>query len=169
MLVTARDPSDLDRLTRESRKARVAEQRDRFRVALLAIGGQETEAIMEKLGRSRGFVQRWAYAYRDGGIDALAVKKRGGKKPRMTRQEEGRFADRIRAGPTEADGVCTLRGKDAQRILQEELGMKFSLGGAIDLLHRLGFSYLRPRPRHKKNDPEAMNRWLIAAPLLSRR
>jgi len=169
MLITAHDPSDPDLLSRRVRKARSAEQRDRLRVAFLAIGGEETEAIMEKLGRSRGFVQRWAYAYRDGGIGALCARKRGGKKPRMSLEQEERFAARIRAGPTEADGVCTLRGRDAQDILKKEFGGSFSLGGAYDLLHRLGFSCLRPRPRHRKNDPEAMEEWLANAPLLSKR
>ena len=168
MLVTARDPSDPDRLGEAIRKARSAQQRDRLRVALLALEGQETLAIMQTLRRSRGFVQRWAYAYRDGGIEALAAKKRGGGKPRMSPQEEERFKARIRAGATDADGVCTLRGRDAQRILAEEFEQAYSLGGAIDLLHRLGFSCLRPRPRHRKNNPEAMQRWLDQSPLLSK-
>jgi transposase len=168
MFVSARDPADLDRLGLAIRQSRSAEQRDRLRVALLAIEGQETSLIMDKLGRSRGFVQRWAYAYRDGGIPALAAKKRGGSRPRLSPQEEERFAQRIRAGATEADGVCTLRGKDAQRILAQEFGQSYSLGGAIDLLHRLGFACLRPRPRHRKNDPAAMTRWLNQAPLLSK-
>lgn len=168
MLITAHGPSDLDRLAHQARRTRSALQRDRLRVALLAIAGDETEAIMDKLGRSRGFVQRWAYAYRDGGVEALRAKKRGGKKPRMSVEEEERFAARIRAGPTESDGVCTLRGGDARRILQQEFGRAFSLGGAIDLLHRLGFSCLRPRPRHRKNDTEAMTGWLADAPLLSK-
>jgi hypothetical protein len=36
------------------------------------------------------------------------------------------------------------------------------------LLHRLGLSCLAPRPRHRKNDPEQMRKWVEDAPLLSR-
>lgn len=168
MHITARDPDDPQRLEQQLRGTREAEQRDRYRAALLALGGQETLDIMKMLGRSRGFVQRWAYAYRDGGIAALRARQRGGKKPRMSPQQEERFAQRLRAGPTAADGVCALRGQDARRILREEFGQHYSLGGAYDLLHRLGFSCLSPRPRHRKNDPPAMQRWLQDAPLLSR-
>ena len=56
----------------------------------------------------------------------------------------------------------------ADRILQAEFGVTYSLQGAYDLLHRLGYSYLRPRPRHRKNDPAAMQAWLKDAPLLPR-
>ena len=71
MLIAAHDPDDSARLAAAIRKARSAEGRDRLRVALLALEGHPTRSVMDKLGRSRGFVQRWAYAYRDGGIDAL--------------------------------------------------------------------------------------------------
>ena len=73
------------------------------------------------------------------------------------------------AGPVPADeGLCTLRGKDARRILQQEFGVKYTLSGAYKVLHRLGFSYLSPRPRHRKNDPQVMTQWLEGAPLLSK-
>jgi transposase len=74
------------------------------------------------------------------------------------------------AGPTERDGgVCTLRGRDAVRILQQEFGVSYSLEGVYDLLERLNLSCLKPRPRHRKNDPQAMKTWLERAPFLSAR
>jgi hypothetical protein len=40
------------------------------------------------------------------------------------------------------------------------------LSGVYELLHRLNLSCLRPRPLHRKNDPEAMAQWLESAPFL---
>ena len=78
------------------------------------------------------------------------------------------LSKRFKSGPTEADEQrCTLRGKDAQRILEQEFKVKYTLGGAYDLLHRLGFSCLKPRPKHRKNDVHVMNQWLEDAPLFS--
>jgi putative transposase len=75
----------------------------------------------------------------------------------------------VLAGPTAADGgVCVLRGEDARRILEREFGVRYTLDGVYDLLHRLDLSCLAPRPRHRKNDPAAMRQWLDGAPLLSR-
>jgi transposase len=62
--------------------------------------------------------------------------------------------DRLRAGPNPADGVCVLRSEDVRRILPAEFGVLRSLQAVYDLLHRLGFGPLRPRPRHPQGDPQ---------------
>jgi hypothetical protein len=75
---------------------------------------------------------------------------------------------RIDAGPTAADKVCTLRGKDVQRIARDELGTDVSLTSVYRLLHKMGYSCLAPRPRHEKQDPAAQEKFKIdSAPLLS--
>lgn len=167
MHIKARDSGDLSHLKRRIRHEHDAEQRDRYRVALLAIDGHATQTIMTMLSRSRGFVQRWAYAYRDAGIDAIARRPCGGSEPKLDPAMEAAFIKRFKSGPTDADGVCTLRGKDAVRILAEEFGTAYSLNGAYKLLHRHGLACLKPRPRHRKNDPQAMQQWLDHAPFLS--
>lgn len=168
MHIDERNTGDCDELNRRIRGESDAAQRDRYRAALLAIEGHETQTIMTMLARSRGFVQRWAYAYRDGGIEAIAVQPCGGSEAKLEATEQAAFIARFQAGPTDADGGrCTLRGKDAVRILADEYGVQYSLNGAYKLLHRHGLSCLKPRPRHRKNDPQAMTQWLTDAPLLS--
>lgn len=162
-------PGDVAALTRLVRAQRDAQQRDRYRVVLLVFEGLETQAIQDRLSRSRGFVQRWAYAYRDGGIAALTVRPRGGSAPKLPPDKQPAFLERFKAGPTQRDdGVCRLGGKDAVRILKAEFGVEYTLTGAYELLHRLGLSCLRPRPRHRKSDPLAQKQWLDRAPFLSR-
>jgi transposase len=168
MQIQERSAGDVQELTRLTRAERAAEQRDRYRVVVLAIEGVETKEIQKQLARSRGFVQRWAYAYRDGGIPALAARDRGGSAPKLPVTQQQAFIARFKAGPTQRDGgVCRLGGKDAQRILQEEFGVEYTLTGAYELLHRNGLSCLRPRPRHRKSDAEAQKQWLERAPFLS--
>jgi transposase len=167
MQITQRKDGDAAVLRSQARREKNAEQRDRYRAASLAIDGHETGEIQERLQRSRGFVQRWAYAYRDGGIEALRDKPRGGRTPKLPADRVEAFKARLEAGPRPEDGVCTLRGKDVQRILKNEFAVSLSLNGAYCLLHRLGYSCLKPRPRHEKNDPVAMEHFREAAPLLS--
>lgn len=153
MHTTARCPDDLSELDRRIRSEPHARQRDRYRAVRLALDGQQTRPIMVMLGRSKNFVQRWCYAYRDGGLDAIADKPRPGRPTKLPREQEEAFRQRILAGPGPDDqGVCTLRGVDATRVLEQQFGVHYSLDGAYDLLHRLGFSCLKPRPRHRKND-----------------
>jgi transposase len=169
MHIELHTPEDLRQLQHESRRQRDAKQRDRYRAILLAMEGHEAPAIARTLGRSRAFVQRWVYTYRDHGLQAIAPKRQTGRPPHLPPEKETLFKERFLAEPSEADGVCTLRAKDAQRILREEFGVEYTLGGVYDLLHRLGFSSLAPRPRHRKNDPQQMQQWLDEAPLLSRK
>ncbi len=167
MDVTTQHPNDIDELIRRIRNTRNAKQRDRYRAVLLAIRGLTAPQIMDKLDRSRAFVQRWTYIYRDHGLEAMYEKPRSGAPPKLRREDEQAFKDRLNGGPLETDGVCTLRGKDVQRILKEEFGARYTLDGAYAVLHRLGFSCLRPRPKHRKNDPQKMAQWVNDAPLVS--
>ena len=161
-------PEELTQLRQQSRQQRDAKQRDRYRAILLAIEGHDAPSIARTLGRSRRFVQWWVYRYRDHGLESVVPKRQTGRPPTRPATKERSFKERFLADPTEADGVCTLRAKEAQRILQEEFGVEYTLAGVYDLLHRLGLSCLAPRPRHRKNDPEQMQQWVESAPLLSR-
>ena len=58
------------------------------------------------------------------------------------------------APPKPEDGTCTLRGSDARRILRDEFGVTLGRQAVYDLLHRLGYSSLMPRPQHEDANPE---------------
>ena len=167
MDVTYHRPTDVKTLQGLIRREANAKHRDRYRVVQLAAGGESCPAIMRMLGRSRGFVQRWAYAYRDGGLEAIAIKPQPGRPPTLPPEQHQAFRQRVLDGPRDEDGVCTLRGRDFQRILEQEFGASYSLQGVYDLLHRLDLSVLVPRPQHRKADPEAQRQWVERAPFLS--
>ncbi len=167
MEVHPHSDQDLSDLQHRIRREKNAKPRDRYRAVLLALQGQEAPQIAERLARSRRFVQIWTYRYRDGGLEALHERPRPGKPSRLSSVQRHQLVERIESGPTPRDGVCTLRGKDIQRILRQEFGQPYSLDGVYVLLHHLGYSALRPRPRHAQNDPQAMIRWVRRAPLLS--
>ena len=168
MIVTPHTPDDRrllqEHVTRESN----AKQRDRYRAVLLAMDGLAGDEIAARVGRSPRFVDEWAGRYRRGGLGALVPRKQPGRVPKLTPEQERLLKARLDAGPRASDGgVCTLRGKDVCRIIEQEFGVVHTLGGIYDVLHRLGYSSLAPRPRHRKNDPEAMRRFVERdAPLL---
>lgn len=167
MTITLVRPDDLQALQQRVRTEPNAKARDRCRCVLLAIDGLTAPQIARRIDRSRSFVQRWCYAYRDHGLEGLEPKARSGRPHLLARTKHQAFKRRILDGPTDADGVCTLRGVDAQRILQDEFGVSYSLNGVYKLLHHLGLSVLVPRPEHRKSDPQAMARWVEDAPFLS--
>lgn len=170
MKVKVHEEGDVQRLEELVRAERDALRRDRCRAVLLALEGGPAPQIARTLGRSRRSVQDWVYAYRDGGIGALEPGKSTGRPAKLPREKEQALRERVKAGPTGADGgVCVLRGEDVRRILEREFGAAYTLQGVYDLLERLNLSCLVPRPRHRKNDPEVMRRWLDGAPLLPAR
>ena len=167
MLVSLRDPSDLpwldDRIAREPN----AKQRDRYRVVRLALAGSETLEIARTVARSRKFVQEWVYRYRDHGRELLLPIKQSGRRPKLPAEQHQRLKQRLDAGPRPDDnGVCTLRGRDIRRIVEVEFGVVYSGSGVYELLRRLDYSSLKPRPKHRKTDAAAQEQFKLDSPLL---
>ena len=166
MTITLHQAEDRHRLELLVKSEKNAKQRDRYRAVHLAIEGYEGDHIASCIRRSPRFVDEWAARYRRGGINALQGKKYPGRKPKLTPRQEEQLKARLDAGPRADDGVCTLRGKDVCRIIETEFGVVHTLGGIYDVLRRIGYSSLVPRPRHRKNDPEAMKKFEEDSPFL---
>ncbi len=170
MQIVEREAGDMARLVGMIDGEDRADRRDRLRIVLLALKGREKREIADLLGVARSTVEHWVYAYRDHGVDALRGKPRPGGTPKIRGEHARRLMQRIDEGPRESDGVCTLRGKDLQRIAREELGVDVGLSSVYRTLERLGYSCLAPRPRHEKQDVAAQAKFKnVSAPLLSAR
>lgn len=145
-------PEELAALIRAEPRAKVARRLAAVRLALL---GHGAAAIGEQALLSQRQVRTWIGRYNQGGAVALADRAGRGRKGPLTAEQQGRLEGRLRAGATPADGVCSLRGRDARAILRRELGALRSLDAVYALMHRLGFEPLRPRPRHPKGGEAA--------------
>lgn len=122
MRICEREPGDMARLEELIAGEKHADTRDRYRVALLALRGHEKLEVAALLGMAKSTVESWAYTYRDHGIDALRGKPRPGGVPKIRGEHARLLKERIDAGPRESDEVCTLRGKDLQRIAPRGTG-----------------------------------------------
>jgi transposase len=127
----------------------------RLRTIALAKQGFTAPEIATCTGFSRRAAQKWVERYNREGLAGLKTKPGRGRKPPLSPEEADQLKQRLDAGPLPDDGVCTLRGKDVQRILQHEFGQLRSLNAVYGLLHRLGYSSLVPRPQHPQADPAA--------------
>ena len=162
MHVEARHTADeLAELIRAEARGKVARRLTAVRLALL--GRTAAHAAAAALLSERQ-VRTWVARYNAGGPAALADRAGRGRKPPLDDAQQARLAARLRAGPTPADDVCTLRGEDVRCILREEFGVARCLQAVYDLLHRLGFEPLRPRPRHPSASAEAQAAFKKASP-----
>jgi transposase len=146
----------LEELKRLERVEKDADRARRMRIVILGMEGWTAPAVGMAVGLSRRICQRWVARYNREGLAGLDDCR--GHEPQLplSPEQEQAFRQRLQTGPTDEDQVCSLRGKDCQRILAEEFNVLRSLPAVYWLLHRLGYSYLRPRPRHRKANPEAI-------------
>ena len=126
----------------------------RVQTVVLAKQGWTAQDIADALGCSLKAVKNWVAQYNRGGIQALHERPRSGRPLRLDPQEYPRLKQRLDAPPRPEDCVCTFRGRDVQRILEQEFGVLMSLQAVYDLLARFGYSSLLPRPQHEDANPE---------------
>lgn len=140
---------ELQRLIRQQTDARVLL---RFQMVFLARQGQTAPQIASLLSVSRRLVQVWVRRYNVDGLPGLADRRRGGNQRRLTDAQEQLIQDYLDQHAQDPQ-AGVRRAADLRAWIQQQFGKLYSLTGLYDLLHRLGYSCLMPRPRHHKADP----------------
>ncbi len=155
MIIENHDTIDfLQEVWQSEQRAKVAR---RLRMMILARRGWTAKQIGQAVGSSQRSVRRWVARYNAMGRDGLETQPGQGRKPALNDEEQRRLKMRLDEGPQPEDRVCTLRGKDIQRILAEEFGKVRSLDAVYYILHQLGYEPLAPRSQHRWADPPAQD------------
>jgi transposase len=142
----------IDELKQLRRKAKGG-LRDRLQIVILAMQEQFAPEIARAVGAGRRNVQDWVYRYNASGLDGL-VDHRGGNHRHLSDEQELRIYELLqRTASDPHDGV--RRGEDLRRWVHVQFGVLYTLTGIYDMLNRLGYSCLMPRPRHANSDPTA--------------
>lgn len=141
-------------------KEKRPKRRQRLRMVREALDGLTADEVAGRVKSSRRRVQDWVARWNRDGLEGLEDEPgRGGKLP-LDAEQQAELQRRLAAGPQSQDGGCTLRGEDIRRILREEHGLTRSLSAVYYLLHRLNYSCLVPRPKHRQTDPQRQQRFL---------
>jgi transposase len=162
MRVQWKDAGDEQRLVERIASTSNAKQRDRYRVVLIAgrgLGGDpelQRQQIAVAVGRSRQFVDQWVGRYRRGGIDALIPKPQPGATRRLTAEQEAQLCAMLESGPAPQEQIAAYNGPILRELIEQRFGKIYSLNGVYQLLHRLGYNDLMPRPRHPGADAAAV-------------
>lgn len=143
---------ELQTLYQRERQARLAK---RLWIVWQARRGWTALEIAEGIGLSRRAVQEWVRRYNADGLAGLQTKLGQGREPLLSEEERQAVAQRLEVGPQAGD-VCSLRGLDFQKFVEEQFGKLLSLSSVYRLLHELGYEWLVPRSKHRKSDPEAV-------------
>ena len=138
--------------------------RQRLRAMKFISQGQTIPQVAKRMDIAERPLRKWLHRFNKHGPSGLCDAPRSGQPPKINAKQIEKFKRRIRQGVTNRDNVCSLRGKDLQRILQKEFNAQYSLGGTYFLLHRLGFSCLCPRQQHPQADIEAQETFKKSTP-----
>ncbi|MBS0211108.1 MAG: winged helix-turn-helix domain-containing protein [Planctomycetes bacterium] len=152
------------KLERLERAEKDAARSKRLRIIILAINGFTAPAVAMSVGLSRRICQRGLARYNELGLTGLDDRRGHAPQSPLTPEQEVLVRQRIEAGSQPEDQICSLRGVDFQPIRASEFGVLRSLPGVYHLLRRLGDSYLRPRPRHRRATPQAREEFKSSLP-----
>jgi transposase len=140
-------------LAQDARAEPDARVRQRILAIRLLVMGHTVPQAAPMVGLKERQVRNWVHRFEAQGLEGLRDRPRPGQPKHLRTENEEAFKTRIRRPPRGQ----ILRGQDVRRLLQEEFGAAYSLGGVYFLLHRLGFSSLSPRPLHPQTDLKAQD------------
>jgi len=145
-------PDQLAQLARKQANPRI---RQRLLAIRLMATGKTVPQAAESVGLKERQTRTWIHRFNAEGLKGLSDRPRPGQPVKLPRQKEQAFRERVEKGAGPKGPTPNLRVKNIQRILREEFGADYCLGGTYFLLYRLGFSSLVPRPRRPHADPQA--------------
>jgi len=117
MFVVSHDSAqDLRRILRHLHGPKLAQ---RLRIITLAMEGHCAREIGHWIDLSSRQVQHWVRRHNQEGLLGLKDRAGRGPSPMLNAEQSQRLRDRLDSGPLPEDQVCTLRGKDVQRILEQ--------------------------------------------------
>lgn len=123
----------------ELKLERMRRYADRIRVILLLDDGKTYKSIAEHLFLDEGTIGNYRKRYKQGGIEGLINDQYFGRVATLSSKEMNILSNDLqsRIFPTTKVVIAHIKNK---------FGVTYSLSGATELLHRLGFSFKKANP-----------------------
>ena len=133
-------------------------------LALVLDGASRADAA-RAAGMDRQTLRDWVHRYNAEGLAGLNDRHGGGMPCLLSPEQRQEVARWVDAGPDLArDGVTRWRRADLARALEARVGVVMAERSMSDVLRRLGFRRLAPRPRHPGHDAQAQASFNATSP-----
>jgi transposase len=157
-------------LRREAKRCRDARAARRMLALALVLEGSSREEAARAAGMDRQTLRDWVHRYNAEGLPGLHDRRRPGRKPRLTPEQEAELATAVDRGPDpERDGVVRWRRIDLKALIKARYDVELHERSVGKVLRRLGFARLSVRPKHPLSDPAAQDAFKKASPTWWRR
>jgi transposase len=136
----------------------------------LVLEGCSREEAARHAGMDRQTLRDWVHRYNAEGLAGLRDRRRPGRKPRLTPEQEAELVRAVERGPDpDRDGVVRWRRVDLRALIEARFAVRLHERSVGKVLRRLGFARLSGRPKHPKADAAAQEAFKKASPIWSRR
>lgn len=126
--------------------------------------GESPEAVTASMGLSRPSIYNWLAKYRNGGWDALLVKKgQGGGRPGKLKAKHIQFIYKAitNGDPRQQSFPFALWTRElVRKLIWKKFKIKYSITSIGRLLKQLGLSAQKPLKKAYQKDPDKVKKWL---------
>ena len=134
-------------------KKKSAKDAYKINVIILLATGWTIETISAALLISDETIRQYKHAYRKGGIKKLLTTKYVGSNCKLTKHQENIFC-------MELDANIYLTTNQIIEYIKKEFNVSYAVSGMNDLLHRLGYTYKKPKLVPGKSDTEKQDEFV---------
>lgn len=118
--------------------------------------GKKQQDIAQLIGCSQPTVHEWIKNFKS--RKSLKTLPRSGRPTKLNSKNIARLKKKILDEVKKAnEHYCSLSTKQLANIIHKEIGEQYSMRHVERTMHKLGFSLIKPRPQHLKNNPEKVD------------
>jgi putative transposase len=118
--------------------------------------GKKQESIAQLIGCSQAAVSKWISKYESG--RTLDTLPRSGRPTKLNASRLKKLRSKLlREVRCANKRFCSLSTKQLGSIIKKEIGKQYSIRHVERIMHKLGFSLIKPRPKHLKQDPKTVD------------
>ena len=119
----------------------------------LMLSGLSAKTLSEFCGDSERVLQSWLKKVDESGWDSLLAVKQEGRPNKLSDQQIAEIKAAINAGP-EASGYNVWDGPALSDFIKTKFGIDYGVRACQLLMHRMGFSLIRPQTYPSLGNPD---------------
>ena len=126
-----------------------------YRVTLvnMLLAGAKSDEIAELSGCGESTLLSWLRKVDENGWDAIRAKKQKGRPSLLTPDQALEIKRAVEGDPSD-EGYNVWDGPTVSDFIEKKFQLKVSVRRCQELLHKLGFSLVRPQPYPSKENPD---------------
>ena len=118
--------------------------------------GKKQQQIAQLLGCSQAAVSKWISKYESG--RTLDTLPRSGRPTKLNKTKLKKLKNKLLSEIKATNKkYCSLNTKQLGQIIKKEIGKTYSIRHVERIMHKLGFSLIKPRPNHIRHDQKKVD------------